>query len=173
MKPNLLLALLLLLTFSACQKSYFLIGATRDAGNFGLSDSSFPDARDDRIKPIAGFEFGHEVAKNSFLVANVSRNGYGSDNGSPINILAIEYNHLIPLKEQLSIVLGVGAGVQFRFPRYIADSPQFLPLRLGVYYDIPIGDVLELRLGLLDRPQLDVSNSEFNNGISFMAGITF
>lgn len=149
------------------------MGPTKDAGNFGLSDSSFSGDRDSRTKPIVGFEFGHEVAKNSFLVVNVSRNGYGDDDGYPIDIFAVEFNQLIPLSERLSIVLGVGAGVNFHLPNYIASSPEFLPLRLGMYYDIPIGDVLELRLGLLDRPQLNAVNSEFNNGISFMAGIKF
>jgi len=162
----LLFTLLLLLTSTSCNnKIYVLAGPTYDSGNLGLTNAG---ARDSDARWGSSYEIGYSFSDKNFLSYNLSFIGYDNYDATYTYTSAVEYSRENNFKN-FSFIYGAGLGFSHSFPR----GPS-LPLRLGVFYDLPISNVFSVRLGVMDRPQYFFKRGgQFNNGLSLMAGVRF
>ncbi len=158
--------LCLLLSLNSCSdKVYFLAGPTFDSGNVGLTNAG---ARDWDSRWGTSYEIGYAFSEKNFLSYNLSYIGYENYDGTNTYTSALEYARESNFSN-FSLIYGGGFGFSHSFP-----SGPTIPLRIGLFYDIPVHENLSVRLGIMDRPQYFIKRGgQFNNGLSLMAGLRF
>ncbi|WP_419764596.1 MAG: hypothetical protein ACNI28_12510 [Arcobacter sp.] len=175
MKKTLALSALLALTTSsmAMDVEYFIgagaergkLDTTVSGGNLSIgnkyNDTAF------KLKAGAIIDKKHRVS--------LSRVGY-SEKGGDFDLTNLNYDYIIPLKNDFSLLAGVHAGVaEYDEPGYNIDGFDY-GLQAGVLYDITSNVQLETNLAYTKfnvEETFSGVKAEFNDGISFYLGFNY
>lgn len=161
----------------ACHSTYVAVGSSWDKGSVGGGSVSANSGLGYQL------EVGSKVKEKGLLAFRSSIIGYSSaQDGDPFFNFTLEYAHISTLSKnpnQLSLFYGGGIGIN----RIVGSTFPVVPLRVGLFYDIPILKKRAIRFAIIERPQFYYQNElstfprrdgfEFNNDLSFMIGFRF